>query len=211
MKFHTPVVLASCLFASQSFAGGLADPIIPIAPPPPPPVVVPLDWYVGLQAGIVSGDVAPPEVLGATFDDIAFEGPVFGVHAGVQRSFGAFTLGGEIDWNTTDGDLEDSGTDSVIEMDTLAHLKLRAGTTIGSAFVYGTAGLAYTSMTIDPTFAAAIDVSDTAPFFGLGADVMVSQSISVGGEVLVHSFEDIDDSGYDVDFNTAMLRVSYHF
>lgn len=210
MRIFTPVLMASCLFASQGFAGGLADPIIPIAVPPPPPVVVPLDWYVGLQAGIISGDAEGDD----QFSDLQptdFEGPIYGLHAGVQRSFGSYTIGGEIDWNTTDGDLEDSGTTAVIEMDTLAHLKLRAGTNVGNAFVYGTAGLAYTSMTIEPFPGSVIEVSDTAPFIGIGADLMVSQNISVGAEVLAHRFEEIDDTDIDVNFNTAMLRVSYHF
>lgn len=211
MKLYLPVLLAGCVFATQGSAGGLADPIIPAAPPPPPPVVVPLDWYVGLQAGIVSGDATTDDVVGANFADIPFEGPIFGIHAGVQRAFGSFILGAEIDYNTTTDNLEDDGADALIEMDTLAHLKLRAGTNLGSVFVYGTAGLAYTSMVIEPVILGTSEVSDTAGFYGLGADVMVSDSISVGGEFLVHSFEDIDDSGYDVDFNTAMLRVSYHF
>ena len=208
MKIHMPVLLASCLFASQSFAGGLADPIIPIAPPPPP-VVVPLDWYAGLQVGVLSGEAEGDGVNDLLATDI--EGTIFGLHAGVQRSFGSFTLSGEIDWNTTDGNLADDDALATIEMDTLAHLKLRAGTNIGSVFVYGTAGLAYTSMSISPFPGTVDEVTDTAPFFGIGADVMVSQSISVGGEFLVHSFEDIDGTGSDVDFNTAMLRASYHF
>ena len=209
MRFYMPVLLASCLFAGQGSAGGLADPIIP-APPPPPPVVVPLDWYVGLQAGIVSGD-ADGDDQASDLQPTDFEGPIYGVHAGVQRSFGSYTIGAEIDWNTTDGDLEDSGTDVVIEMDTLAHLKLRLGTNVGNALVYGTAGLAYTSMTFEPFPGSTIEASDTAPFVGIGADLMVTQSISVGGEVLVHRFEEIDGTDIDVNFNTAMLRVSYHF
>lgn len=208
MKHHYCLALAISLCAGSSFAGGLSDPVIP-APLPPVPVVVPLDWYVGLQAGIGSGDVIP-EVADTAFPETTMEGPFYGVHAGVQRSFGSFMAGIEIDYNTTSVDLEDSGTDVVIELDTLAHLKLRAGASVGSAFVYGTAGLAYAEMMIAP-IGVPLDLSDTAPFYGVGADVMVTESISVGGEVLVHNFEDMDDSGVDVDFTTAMLRVSYHF
>jgi outer membrane immunogenic protein len=208
MRHFLPMTLAISLFAVPGFAGGLSDPIIPAAPPPVP-VVVPLDWYVGLQAGIGSGDVTP-ENPNTAFAETDMEGPFYGVHAGVQRSFGAFTAGIELDYNTSNVDLEDSGTATVIEMDTLAHLKLRAGANFGPAFVYGTAGLAYASVVIEP-IGLPLDLSDTAPFYGLGADVMVTQSISVGGEVLVHNFEDMDDSGVDVEFTTAMLRVSYHF
>lgn len=208
---HQLSTLALCatLFSSPAIAGGLADPVIPVPPPPPPAPVIPLDWYAGLQAGIISGDI-DSTVTGAANAAIDFEGPIYGLHAGAQRAFGAVTFGVELDYNTTTVDLEDSGTDVVIEMDTLAHLKLRAGTNVGPALVYGTAGLAYAEMLIE-NLGPPQDLADTAPFYGIGADMMVSQNISVGGEFLVHSFEDMDDSGTDVDFNTAMLRVSFHF
>ena len=208
MKRHFSLALAMSMCASVSFAGGLADPIIPA--PVPAPAPIPLDFYVGWQAGILSGDVTPPSIDTAN-PAVDIEGPIYGVHAGVQRSFGSWMGGIELDYNTTNVDLEDSGTDAVVEMDTLAHLKLRAGTNAGPAFIYGTAGIAYTEMMIDPVAGAALNVSDTAPYFGIGTDVMINQSFSVGAEVLKHNFEDIDDSGYDVDFVTAMLRASFHF
>lgn len=209
MKHHYAMAVAISLIAGPSFAGGLSEPVIP-APVAPVPASIPLDWYVGLQAGIGSGDLTP-ELPDTAFPESDIEGPFYGVHAGVQRAFGGVTFGLELDYNTSSVDLEDSGNDNEIEMDTLAHLKLRGGLNVGPAFVYGTAGLAYASMSIVPVALAPLDVSDTAPFFGIGADVMVTQSISVGGEFLTHSFEDIDDSGVDVEFNTAMLRVSFHF
>lgn len=209
MKNHFSFALCATLLSSPVFAGGLSDPVVPVLPPPPPAPAIPLDWYVGLQAGIVSGDIET-ELTAAPAPEIDFEGPIYGVHAGVQRDFGPLTLGIELDYNTTNVDLEDSGTDVVIEMDTLAHLKLRAGTDVGPALVYGTAGLAYAEVLIE-NLGPTQDLADTAPFFGVGADIMVNQSISVGGEFLVHSFEDMEDSGTDVDFNTAMVRVSFHF
>jgi hypothetical protein len=208
MKHHYSLAVAISLLACPGFAGGLSDPIIPV-PVAPPPAAIPLDWYVGLQAGIGSGDVTP-ELPDTAFPESAMEGPFYGVHAGVQREFGPLTFGIEVDYNTSSVDLEDSGNDTVIEVDTLAHLKLRAGTNVGPAFVYGTAGIAYVEMTIVP-IAPPLDVSDTAPFFGIGADMMVTESISIGGEFLAHSFEDIDDTDVDVEFNTAMLRLSFHF
>lgn len=206
MKHQISMAVAIGLLAGPGFAGGLSDPIIPT---PPPPVVIPLDWYVGLQVGPASGDLVP-EVPDTAFPETSAEGLFYGVHAGVQRSFGAFKAGVELDYNTTSDPLESDDNIVSMDFDTLAHLKLRAGGDLGPAFVYGTAGLAYASGTIQP-IGAPIDVSDTAPFFGIGADVMVSERFSVGGEVLVHNFEDMDDSGVDVEFTTAMLRVSYHF
>lgn len=208
MKLSTVVILTSLSIAGTAHAGGLADPIIPVAPPPAP-APIPLDFYAGLQAGIVSGDVAF-NFAGANFEDVDMEGPIYGIHAGVRRDFGSLTFGVEVDYNTTNDDLEDSGTPVVIEMDRLARLKLHAGTTVGSTFIYGTAGIAAADITIENA-GPSLDLSDTAPVYGLGADMMVTNSISVGGEFLVHDFEDMDGSGVDVGFNTAMLRVSFHF
>ncbi|WP_341368851.1 outer membrane beta-barrel protein [Yoonia sp. BS5-3] len=212
MKHQYLLTVAGCLFANTAIAGGLADPIIPAPlPVPPAPIAQPLDWYAGLQAGPGEGEVVSNGDAGEQ-QQVDLSGPFFGLHAGVQRQFGSLTAGIEIDYNTSNVDLEDSGTDTVIEMDTLAHLKLRAGTEVGPAFIYGTAGLAYASLSAEPVVGDPFDESDTAPFYGLGADVMVSQNISVGGEVLVHNFEDFSgEEGLEVDLTTAMLRVSYHF
>ena len=202
--------LVTCLaVAPMVQAGGLSDPIVPVAPPPPAPAPIPLDFYLGLQAGIVSGDIET-EATAAPAPSIDFEGPIYGIHAGLRREFGPVTLGIEGDWNTTNVDLEDSGTDVVIEMDRLAHLKLQAGADLNGVFIYGTAGMAFASMTIE-NFGPPLDLEDSAPVYGLGADFMVNQSISVGAEYLVHDFEDMDDSGVDVGFNTLMLRASFHF
>lgn len=206
MKNQIALLCVTSFFSGPALAGGLSDPIIPVAPPPP---AIPLDWYVGVQAGLGSGDVLP-EFPDTAFPDTAFDGPFYGVHAGVQRDFGALTAGVEVDVNASNLEIDDSGTGAEIDIETLAHLKLRAGTTVGSTFIYGTAGLAYASLTVEP-LGAPLDLTDTAPVFGLGADMMVTESISVGGEYLVHNFEDMDDSGTDVEFSTAMLRLSYHF
>ncbi|MDO6590269.1 hypothetical protein DS901_11805 [Loktanella sp. D2R18] len=208
MKIFIPVLLASSLVAQSAFAGGLSDPIIPVAPPAPP-VVVPLDWYAGVQAGNLSGDLAN-EFVTTNTPSFDVNGPIYGVHAGVQRAFGGMTLGAEIDYNTSGRDIADDEEFVETELSTLAHLKLRAGANIGNAFVYGTAGLAYADMSIT-AFGLTTDMADTAPFYGVGADMMVSESISIGAEYLIHSFEDMDDTGYDVEFNTAMVRASYHF
>ena len=77
--------------------------------------------------------------------------------------------------------------------------------------LYGTAGLAYAELAVDPDNAAAFEAADTAGFVGFGADMMVTEDISIGGEVLLHDFEDFDSMGFDMNLTTAMLRVSYHF
>jgi opacity protein-like surface antigen len=211
MLIRTSIASALCLYATTAVSGGLSDPIIPVAPPAPLPVSIPLDWYAGVQLGVASGTIDAGSGLTA-FPDTDASGQFYGLHAGVQRNFGAITAGIEVDYNAGELAIDTppvgAAADSVIEE--LAHLKLRAGTNVGSALVYGTAGLAYASGHVQPV-GPVVDVSDTAAFYGLGAEMMVSDRISVGGEVLVHDFEDMDDSSVDVAFTTAQLRVSYHF
>ncbi|WP_341368229.1 outer membrane beta-barrel protein [Yoonia sp. BS5-3] len=208
MKRHLSTSILITIFANPVLAGGLSDPIIP-PPPLPAPATVPFDWYVGLQAGPAAGDLIP-ELPDTAFPETSVEGAFYGLHGGVQRSFGAITAGVEIDYNTASSALEDEDNLVSAEIDTLAHLKIRAGGNLGSALIYGVAGLAYASGEIQP-IGAPVEVADTAPFYGIGTDIMLSESISVGAEVLLHEFENVDDSAVDVEFTTAMLRVSYHF
>jgi opacity protein-like surface antigen len=119
-------------------------------------------------------------------------------------------LGAEIDYNTSSGDISEDEEFVETDLATLAHLKLRAGANVGNAFIYGTAGMAYADISIT-AFGLTTEMADTAPFYGVGADMMVFDSISIGAEYLIHSFEDMDGTGYDVEFNTAMVRASYHF
>ena len=210
MRHALTLILCTSTLATAASAGGLSDPIIvPLASPVPVPAPA-YDFYVGAQLGLGSGDVTPNDP-GTIFREFDIEGPFHGVHAGVQREFGAVTLGVEVDYTSSSGDLEkDDDASTFIDVDTLAHLKLRAGTNIGPALVYGTAGLARAAITIEQGNVE-IELEDDAPFYGIGADFMVNENFSIGAEYLVHSFEDMEGSDTDFDLNTAMLRVSYHF
>ena len=197
--------------AGQVSAGGLSDPIIPV-PIAPPPIVSQNDWYVGAQVGPGFGELRYDE------EDISLDGDAdgvfFGVHAGVQRRFGTLTAGVELDYNTGNfqSEVEETagGLTGDVEITTLAHLKARLGTNYGRAFVYGTAGLAYVEGSSDvPALMA--DFSGTGGFAGLGTDFRLNDRFSVGGEVLFHDFENIDDSMYSAQITTTQLRLSYHF
>ncbi|WP_341368850.1 porin family protein [Yoonia sp. BS5-3] len=207
-RLHS-IILTAIASASTASAGGLSEPIIPVLQAVPPAIVPPNDWYVGAQVGAISADLPFIIVEGPLGTEEA-SGTLYGLHAGVQRAFGAMKAGVELDYNTTSDVLEADESGATLDLETLMHLKLRAGADVGPAFLYGTAGLAYASGEAE-TAGFTYELSDTAPFFGIGADVMVSQNISVGGEVLMHQFDDVDDTGLDIEFTTAMLRVSYHF
>lgn len=205
----TCIAFVAISSATAGISGGLSEPLVPVLKAVPPAIVQPNDWYIGAQVGAISADI-PVIIVEAPLSSEEGDGTLYGGHAGVQRAFGSVTAGIELDYNTASDVLETDDSGATLDLETLVHLKLRAGSTFGPAFIYGTAGLAHASGEMD-TGALTVDVSETAPFVGLGADVMVSDSISVGGEFLVHQFEDVDGTGLDLDFSTAMLRVSYHF
>ena len=152
------------------------------------------DWnggYAGVQLGYGWGDAS-----GTSGD-----GMIGGVHAGFLSDMGTFVVGGEIDYDTAD--ISFGGTDLI---DSVARLKLKAGTEMGQTLVYGTVGAAYATANLGGTA-----YNDTGWLIGIGADTFVSDVVTVGAELLYHDFQEFDTSGVDVTATTLALRVSYHF
>ncbi|SFR37832.1 Opacity protein [Yoonia tamlensis] len=192
-----PLVLA----AGMASAGGLSEPVQTVAPTPVPVAAAPMmhssDWtgfYAGGQLGYgrVSSDDLVENIDGVTY----------GVHGGYLYDLGSLVIGGELDFEGTNGE---SVADDV-QVDTIARAKLRVGYDAGDFLPYFTAGLAQANVTFSGS-----ELSDTGGFAGLGAEYRVSDSIRVGAEVLQHQFEDFDGTGFDFDATTAAARVSFQF
>ena len=191
---------AATLVGAPAFAGGLND----VAPEPVlAPVAAPVeydaggDWggaYVGAQLGY--GDI---DSNGAGLDG---NGAIGGVHAGYRADFGKFVAGAEIDYDIADIDI---GT-TAGSLDNVARLKLMGGVDLGRALVYGTVGAAYADATV-----GAAELSDNGTFAGVGMDYAVSDRFTVGGEYLMHKFDDFDGSGVDLDVDTIKAKVSFTF
>lgn len=182
--------------ASGAGAGSLDQPVatppppaVPVAPPPPAPLGG--DW-TGLYAGVQLGYGDIDGTGGADGDDI-----LGGVHAGYDYDFGTFVLGGEVDYDFADIDL--NGAASV---DSVARLKLRAGYDFGAFLGYVTAGLAEVDTSIG---------SESGDFYGLGVAYQINDRTRVGAELLEHSFDDINGSGVDADATTFTVRGSISF
>lgn len=199
MKTLAAFAMAS-LMAMPAFAGSL-DPAIVEPPITTPPVVVVAptggEWtgfYAGGQLGY--GDVV------STGKALEGNGAIGGVHAGYNRDFGKLVLGGELDYDLGNVDLSNgAGT-----LDSVARLKLRAGADLGRVLVYGTAGLAMANATVGKT-----SRSGDGYFGGLGADYALSDKWSVGGEVLLHRFDNFDGTGVNLNATTATARASFRF
>lgn len=193
MKRFLTVSAALVMTSSAALAGGLQDPVVEPAPaaPPPPVQTISGDWtgfYAGGQLGY--GDVDGSGA--ADGDDI-----LYGVHAGYDYDFGSIVLGGELDYDFADIDLNGAA-----DVDSVARLKIRAGYDLGNTLIYLAGG------------AAQVDTSlgnETGEFYGAGLAYRVSEQFTVGGEILEHSFDDINGSGVDADATTLTLRGSYRF
>lgn len=176
----------------------IAAPVLAGSPTPPPaepmvaaPVAVPLggDWtggYAGLQLGY--GDVS---------GDVSGDGAMGGLTLGYDHDFGQWVLGAGLDYDFAD---INAGGNTLQNM---ARLKVRAGYDMGPGLVYATAGVAR----------ADIDTlgSDDGYFAGLGYEHMITQNVSLGGEVLYHDFGNFNGSGTDVQATTAQVRATFRF
>ncbi|SMX41699.1 outer membrane protein [Actibacterium lipolyticum] len=198
MKKTFSIAALAIAAAAPSFAGN-ADlaPADPVVAAPAPYVAPGRDWTggsVGAHLGYGSIDTSVNGVDG--------DGFLGGVHAGYDYDFGNFIVGGELEYDAADIDL--NGVPGSV--DSIARLKLRAGADLGNTFLYGTGGAAYAETEI-----AGTNVSDNGYFLGVGVEQMVRENISVGGEVLYHQFDDFDGSGDDIDATTVAARVSFKF
>jgi hypothetical protein len=174
------------LAAAPALAGGLTEPAPePVVTAPPPPVETGNDWtglYGGASIGYGNLDAGGTDGSGA----------LYGLRAGYDYDFGSWVLGGGLDYDWSDVDLE-GGAGS---LDAVARLKVRAGADLGNTLVYAAGGLARADANIGGT-----DFSDDG-FFG---------NWTVGGEVLLHRFDDFDGTGTDIDATTANVNVGLRF
>lgn len=195
----TAVILG--LTTAPVLAGGFAEPIA--TPPVAAPVIIaapaPMmstDWtgfYAGAQLG-----------YGQLQSDAIDEDPqdlLYGVHAGYLYDLGNIVVGAELDYDMTNIGF----AAPAVDLDSVARFKLRAGYDAGAFQPYLTAGVA------QATVSGALDGTSDGQFAGLGLDYQLSDSFRVGGEVLAHQFDNLVDSGVDVEATTLTLRASYNF
>ena len=194
------IIATATLISAPAFAGGLYDAAPePVLAPVSAPVEYDVggDWsgaYVGAQLGY--GDI---DSNGVGLDG---NGALGGVHAGYRADFGKFVAGAELDYDAADIELgTGAGT-----LDNVARVKLMGGVDLGRTLVYATAGAAYAEATV-----GAADLSGNGTFAGVGMDYAVSDRFTVGGEYLMHKFDDFDGSGVDLDVDTIKAKVSFTF
>ena len=118
MKIASAALVASSAFAGSVFAGSLSEPVIePVMMEPVPVINTGGDWtgfYAGLQLGY--GDADGPGVLDG-------DNGLYGFHAGYDYDFGQFVLGGELDYDQTNIDLNGGAA----TIDSVARAKIKGG------------------------------------------------------------------------------------
>ena len=186
-------IASTFTLAGIASAGSVTDPVVESTVIAPAPIVTSGDWtgfYTGLQLGYadIDGDA------GLEGDDTTY-----GFHAGYDYDFGDFVIGGELDYDKADIDLN-NGAGSA---DSVARLKFKGGYDLGNTLVYATAGVARA----DTSFG-----DETGPFLGIGVNYKVTEQYTVGAELLEHRFDDVGGvAGNDVDATTFTVRGSLRF
>jgi outer membrane immunogenic protein len=179
-----------------------------------------VDWsgiYVGAHGGYGFAEVEgafdsdesdrEDKILGGDFD---LNGILGGAQAGYNHDFGSWVLGAEADFSylgyserVEDPDTETPATDRVdVDVDWVASLRGRAGLKVGTALVYGTAGLAYAqgsweACDCDGGGNTGIGDVELTPFgfvAGGGIEVLLGDAWTLRGEGLYYGFSEDEDT-----------------
>ncbi len=209
------ILSVAVLGAAPAFAGGpviVADEAVVATPAPmqQPMMAQGGDWggfYGGAQLGYGSIDGTDTSVVDNVLD-LGGDGLIGGVHAGYRMDFGTFVAGAELAYDLTDISVEDAVGDisGSGNFDNMASLKLMGGIDLGQWLAYGTVGVSRVGADFSGTLSG--DDSLDGRFAGLGAEYAISDSLSVGGEVLQHNF---DNDSADFDMTTVQAKVNFRF
>lgn len=125
---------------------------------------------------------------------------LLGLRAYYDYDFGDFIVGGGLQYDSADIDIG-----GVTTLDSVTRVGLRAGVDLGRNWIYGTAGWAM-AQTSNP------GVGDSNGYFaGLGYEVMMTDNVSLGAELLYHNFDDFTLVGLEADATTASVSVNFRF
>ncbi|WP_423066604.1 outer membrane protein [Devosia sp. CN2-171] len=231
MRLTTSLLAATALTFGLASASYAADLIIE-EPEAPIGIVDVGDWngaYIGASVGGAWGtqDGEYDDFWDYFDESYDLSGWLGGVQAGANFQMDSFVLGieGDISWADISGDSSDISDDWVYtDVDWVGTLRARAGLAFDSILLYATAGVAFASVSqwVDDDWSGDTDtVTDTRFGWvaGVGAEALVTDNVSLKGEVLFHDLAATDtdfDNGvtyYDnsVSFTTFKVGVNFHF
>ncbi|WMT90670.1 outer membrane beta-barrel protein [Pelagibacterium sp. H642] len=185
---------ASMTVASAAFA---ADPIMP-APTPIVPVVDDSSVWDGFYAGVNAGYGWGEYDDGATTD---IEGWLGGAQLGYNAAFGGVVVGVEGDYQFSDIKEDDLGINH------FGTVRGRIGADLDGFLPYITGGIAFGEL----EDAAGETEYGWGWAAGAGVEAMVMDNLSVKGEYLYTSFNEVEVGGVDVDAEAHIARVGLNF
>lgn len=194
MKPVLATLAMTAALAAPAMAGSLtypaADPVVP-APAITYAAAV-SDWsgaYGGVQLGYG---------MATASGGLDGNGAVGGLTLGYDRDFGSFVMGAAIDYDLADIDLGGG-----VNVDNITRLKLRAGYDMGQSLVYATAGAARADVATLGT--------DNGWLLGFGYERRLTETLSLGTELVYHKFDDFNDTGIDVEATTVQVKAIFRF
>lgn len=189
----TAFVVTATLAAGASFAGGYQAPVVEETVAPA--AAAGADWtgfYAGLQFG--QGDLSAERVGSVEQPRLSTDIDALGVHVGYLRDFGNFVAGAELAYDNVDADGPAGSAD-------LLRLRARLGYDLGRFLPYLNLGMARLSDSGE---------SANGMTYGIGADYLVTDRISLGLEYSRTEFDDVLP-GIDGEMDLIQIRASYHF
>lgn len=207
MKHLLSAAAASALMAGTAFAGNIEPaPVEPVVAPAPMPVYQSPNWtgfYAGGQLGYADIDT---NYSSAPFN-IKGDGLIGGLTAGYDYDLGDWVIGAGADYDWTDIKLQSAAN---LKAESIWRLKARAGYKIGDGLLYATGGYAQ----MDTNLVG----SEDGYFVGAGYEHLVTDNMSLGGELLYHEFKGfVDSSVYapgpkpEAEVVSAQVRATFRF
>lgn len=191
----TPLIVGAVIISGPAFAGK-TQPVIEEPTPTPaaaPPAPETPNWtgvYLGAQLGWADVDTDASALSG--------NGLIGGIIAGYDVDLGDWVVGVGFDY-----DFADIGLGGGIDLESVWRAKLRGGYKFGSGLAYGTFGYAKADTN---------DIgSEDGYFIGAGYEHLLTDSFSLGGEVLYHDFGNFNNTGIEVDATTVQVRGTLRF
>ncbi|CUH40050.1 Opacity protein antigens [Jannaschia seosinensis] len=203
MKRFIPFLVLP-LAATPALAGNMAPAPVEPAPvftaAPAAPVYDFTGFYVGAEANYVDADTGGDL-------DLDGDGGMVGLRFGYDFAFRPGIVGGFVQYDDGDIDLELDGAGAGISLENVLRVGARAGVVRGANMFYGHGGYAM----VETDNAGDAD----GYFLGAGYERFVTQNVTLGIEANYHEFDDFDgtSSGVDVDGDatTVGLNVNWRF
>ena len=199
MKKIMYLALAASTLPMAAMAGGMAQPVIeaPVQMAAPIIVAPSVNWtgaYAGAELGY--GNIT---AKGGRADA---SGGVAGLNLGYRKDFGSLVLGGEV--GVTKNDLGVSGGDDQINSALSAQVSL--GADLGQTLIYVAGGVARANASVggDTSY-------DNGYFAGVGADYLLNDKWTIGGEIKSSVYNDFGSSGIDLKDTSIGMKVGMRF